>query len=148
MSSVPGQMSNAEERDEFETSAPSLPPIGEIGVGALILIVIGGIYMSSHYPRGSSLAIPSILAACSGALLIFDMVVLARSKNFARDLFYQVGKWTLIVYVIVAGMLEYVFIYDGTRGNALIVLSAMLLILAIDVPLIISFTVARFTGSN
>ncbi|NNN13501.1 MAG: hypothetical protein HKL81_07140 [Acidimicrobiaceae bacterium] len=148
MSGIPGQISNAAKQTEFEKSAPSLPPIGEIGVGALILIVIGGIYMSSQYPRGSSLAIPSILAACSGGLLILGLVALARSKNFARELFFQVGKWTLIVYVIVAGMLEYVFIYDGTRGNALIVLSAMLLILAVDVPLIISFTVARFTGSN
>ena len=147
MSGVPDQISEVSTHAHLEEkNMPSLPPVGEIGVSALILIVIGGIYMSSHYPRGSSLLIPSVLAAISGVLLISAMVALARAKDFARGLFFKVGRWVLLVYVIVAGMLEYVFVYDGTRGNPLVVLSAMLIILAIDVPLIISFTVARYTG--
>jgi hypothetical protein len=43
-------------------------------------------------------------------------------------------------------MLEYVFVYDGTRGSALIVLTTMLLIFALDVPMIIAFTVAKYSG--
>ena len=148
MSTVSEGLSVSAERSEARESEASLPPVGEVGVASLILIVIGGIYMSAHYPRASSLLIPSVLAGCSWILLISAMVMLARARGLARGLFYKVGKWTLLVYVVVAGMLEYVFIYDGTGGNALVVLTSMLLILAIDVPMIISFTVARFTGTN
>jgi len=121
-----------------------LPPVTEVGVGALALVVIGGIYLSASYPRRVSLLLPTILAVVAGLMVIFNIVGLARSKALSRATFFKVGKWTLLAYVIVAGMLEYVFIFDGTRGNALILLTSMLVVFAVDVPTIISFTVARY----
>ncbi len=130
-----------------EASSGSLPPVAEIGTAALILVVVGGIYLSS-YPRGVSLVLPTVLAALAALLVLFGAVVLMLSKSFARATFVKVGKWALLVYLIVAGMLEYVFVFDGTRGSTLIVLSAMLLIFAVDVPMIIAFTVARYENSS
>lgn len=137
---------------KMESNSPAqkrsqLPPVTEIGIGALILVVIGGVYLSSYYPQRSPLVLPTILAVVSAVMVIVNIVVIVRSEGLARALFFKVGKWALLAYVVVAGMLEYVFVLDGTRGNALILLSLMLLIFAVDVPIIIAFTVARYSGS-
>ena len=125
-----------------------LPPITEVGVGALILVVIGGVYLSSYYPRRSPLLLPTILAVVSAVMVIVNIAMIVRSDSLAKTLFLKVGKWALLAYVVVAGMLEYVFVLDGTRGNALILLSLMLLIFAVDVPVIIAFTVARYSSTS
>ncbi len=127
-------------------SVEKLPPVSEIGIAALILVVVGGIYLSS-YPRGASLLLPAVLAVVAALLVLVGGVVLVRSKTLASETFVRVGKWSLLVYFIVAGMLEYVFVFDGTRGRTLIVLSAMLVIFALDVPMIIAYTVARYNKS-
>ena len=129
------------------TRVEKLPPVSEIGIAALILVVVGGIYLSS-YPRGASLLLPAVLAVVAALLVLVGAVVLVRSKTLASETFVRVGKWSLLVYFIVAGMLEYVFVFDGTRGRTLIVLSAMLLIFALDVPMIIAYTVARYNKSS
>ena len=43
-----------------------------------------------------------------------------------------------------AGMLEYAFVYDGTSGSQLVILTAMLVVFAINIPLLLGFSVARF----
>lgn len=123
-----------------------MPPVTQIGVTALALVVIGGIYMSAYYPTGASIGFPATLAVVSILLLFWNFVMIARSPVLAKAPFIKVGKWTLLVYLMIAGMLEYVFIYDGTRGSSLLVLSLMLLVLALDVPTIVAFTVARFNS--
>ena len=40
-------------------------------------------------------------------------------------------------------MLEFVFVLDGTRGTMLVVLTLMLAFFAVDIPLILAFSVAR-----
>jgi hypothetical protein len=46
--------------------------------------------------------------------------------------------------VIIAGMLEFTFIYDGTRGGLLAVMTMSLLLFTLNVPVLLAFTVARF----
>ena len=105
MSTVSEGLSVSAERSGARESQASLPPVGEVGVASLILIVIGGIYMSAHYPRASSLLIPSVLAGCSWVLLISAIVMLARAKGLARELFYKVGKWTpLVIFLLLEGI--------------------------------------------
>jgi hypothetical protein len=41
-------------------------------------------------------------------------------------------------------MIEYVFVADGTPGRPLLVLTLMLAIFAVDIPLILAFSVARY----
>lgn len=127
---------------------PSLPPVTEIAVATLTLIVIGGIYLAANMPGHVSLAPAIVLLGLAAVLLIANLVMLARAQGFAWGRFSQVGRWTLLAYVVVAGMLEYVFVYDGVRGGTLATLTGMLIVFALDVPLVISFTVARFAGSD
>ncbi len=130
------------------TSQSRFAPVAELGAAALVLVVIGGIYMASYAPRRPPLAVPIGLAVASGVLLVVNVVMLVRTRGLAWDKFFLVGRWTLLSYVIAAGLIEFAFVRDHTRGGPLVVLTAMLVLFAVDVPLIISFTVARFQSAR
>jgi hypothetical protein len=121
-----------------------LPPITEVAVASLALIIVGGIYMAAYVPRRPPLTVPTILLVASAALLALAVVWLARLRDFARDRFFSVGRWALLAYVVSAGMIEFAFVRDHTRGAPLVVVTLMLVIFAVDVPLIIGFSVARY----
>jgi len=126
------------------SSEARLPPVTEVAVGALALVVVGGIYLASYLPRHAPLALPTGLLIAATVLVGANIVLLSRLAAFAWSTFFLVGRWALLAYCVVAGMLEYVFVYDGTRGSLLVLLSGMLVLFALDVPTIIAFTVARF----
>ena len=44
------------------------------------------------------------------------MASLARVQEFAWEAFFLVGRWALVTYTVIAGMLEYVFVLDRTAG--------------------------------
>lgn len=120
-----------------------LPPIAEVAVASMVLMFVGGIYLAAHLPRHPPLGTPAGLVIAGGVLTLADMVMLSRIRPFAWDTFFLVVRWALLAYVVIAGMLEYVFVFDHTRGATLIVLTATLVVFAIDVPTILAFTVAR-----
>ncbi|MGO9583172.1 MAG: hypothetical protein ACLP36_10225 [Acidimicrobiales bacterium] len=130
------------------TTERRFAPVAEVGAAALALIVAGGIYMASYAPRRAPLTLPIVLAAASGVLVLANIVMLARTKGFAWDKFFLVGKWTLLSYVIAAGLIEFAFVRDHIRGGPLAVITAMLVLFAVIVPLIISFTVARYQSAR
>jgi hypothetical protein len=121
-----------------------LPPVTAFAVAALILVIAGGIDLAAHLPRPAPLG-PAIAALAVAAIaLMAGGVALARLRDFAWHTFFVVGGWTLAAYVVIAGMLEFVFVLDHTPGSLLIVLSLMLLVFAIDIPLLLAFSVARY----
>ena len=125
-------------------SARRLPPIAEIAVGSMIFAIAGAIYIASYLPRHAPLAPAVALMAVSGGLLLVNGVVLARVGEFAWHTFFLVARWTLIGYAVIAGMLEYVFVYDHTRGSILVLMTLTLAVFAVDVPVILGFSVARY----
>lgn len=135
------------EAQEKSLGERGLEGVVEGGIGALVLIVLGGIDLSAYYPRPAPLLIPSILAVLGAALLLVSGIRILALEKFARKKFVGVAKWALLAYAVIAGMLEYVFIFDGTRGWALVLLSAMLVVMALDVPMMIGFTVAKYHRS-
>lgn len=122
----------------------SLPPVTEIAIATLALIVIGGIYLAAKMTGQISLTLPTVLLALAAVLLVTNFALILRIRPFARRRFFQVGKWLLLAYVVIAGMLEYVFIYDGVRGGTLVVLSGSLVVFGLNAPLIVAYTVARY----
>ena len=121
-----------------------LPPITEVGVASMILVVVGVIYIAAHLPRHAPLGLPTGLLVAAVALLLANVVLLARLKDFAWWRFFQVARWALLAYVVIAGMLEFTFIYDDTRGSTLVVMTLMLAVFTANVPILLAFTVARF----
>lgn len=121
-----------------------LPPVTALGVAALMLVIAGGIDLAAHLPRPAPLG-PAIAAlAGAGILLLAGIGTLARVHDFAWRTFFVVGGWTLAAYIVIAGMLEFVFALDHTPGSLLTVLSLMLLVFAVDIPLLLAFSVARY----
>jgi hypothetical protein len=121
-----------------------LPPVAAICATALALIVAGGIYLAAHIPGPVSLT-PAILLLVLAVLLVATAAVaLMRVGPFAWGRFFQVGRWALLAYAISAGILEYVFILDRVPTGEMLLLTLMLLVYAVDIPLILAFSVARY----
>jgi len=121
-----------------------LPPISEISVAILTLVIAGGVYLASHLPNHVSLIPTALLVSLAGVLVLFNLYLISRIPNFAWAKFFLVAKWTLLAYGVIAGTLEYIFIKDGTRGSVLVLMSSALLIFAINLPIHFGFTVARY----
>jgi hypothetical protein len=121
-----------------------MPPVTEVGMLSLALIVAGGIYLSAHLPNEVPLTPAVILLALSAVLLVGNLVALSRVEHFAWDRFVAVGKWALLAYAITAALIEFSFVHNHLRGGALVVLSLSLVVYAVHVPMLIGFTVARY----
>lgn len=121
-----------------------LPPVAEFTVASLALMLGAGIYLASSLPRRPSLTPVVVLVAGGIALTVIAMVLLARIRPFAWGAFFLVGKWALAGYAVISGLLAYVFVYDRTSGSSLAVLLVSLAVFAVDVPMVIAFTVARY----
>jgi hypothetical protein len=125
-----------------------LPPVTEVAMASLALIVIGGIYLASHLPEHVSLGPAIVLLAASALLLAGNLASLARVEGFAWDRFFEVGKWALLAYTVIAGTIEYTFVRNHVRGGTLVVLTLSLVVFAVHVPTLIGFTVARFADTG
>jgi hypothetical protein len=125
-------------------SEQKLPPVTELGVVSMALIVAGGISIASQLPGEVPLTLPVLLLAASSLVMVANLVALARVKGFDWDAFFGVAKWALVGYAVIAGILGFVFVNDGVRGGILVVLTLSLLVYAVHVPLLIGFTVARY----
>jgi hypothetical protein len=128
------------------TAARRLPPVAELALVSLGLVVIGGIVLAASLPRRPPLALLVVIAVISGLLLAAAVAMLARLHDFAWDRFTLVVRWALLAYVISAGMIAFAFIRDHTRGAPLTMALIMLVFFALDVPVIIAFTVARYSS--
>jgi hypothetical protein len=121
-----------------------LPPVTQLQVGALALVIVGGVYMASYFPRRPPLALPIALLAGSVTLCAIGALMLGRVRDFAWDTFFLVGRWALLAYVTQAGMIEFAFVHNHARGAPLVVVTVMLVMFAITIPIVIAFTVARY----
>jgi hypothetical protein len=71
-----------------------------------------------------------------------NLVALRRVRGFTWDRFFLVVRCALLAYLVIAGMLAYVFVVNDIRGGMLLVSSLMLLMYAVGIPVILAFTVA------
>jgi len=125
-------------------SEQSYPPVTQLAMASLALIVAGGIYLSSHLPQHVPLAPAVVLLALSALLLAANLIALARVRGFAWDRFFQVAKWSFLAYVAIGGMIEYVFLRNRLSGGPLVVLTLSLVVFSVHVPTLVGFTVARY----
>jgi hypothetical protein len=125
-----------------------LPPVTQVGMASLALIVAGGIYLSAHLPNHVPLTPAVVLLIASVALLAGNLIALSRVRGFAWGRFFDVAKWSLLAYALIAGLIEYSFLRGHVRGGPLVVLTLSLVVFAIHVPMLIGFTVARYADSG
>jgi hypothetical protein len=132
------------EPDAEDLRQAELPPVMPIAIATLAIIVSGGILVAAQYGRPAHLTVPTALLGVAAALLVANAVLLTRIKAFAWPVFFRVFGWALLAYAVIAGILEYVFVYDHTPARLLILFTAMLVLFAIDVPLMLAYSVARW----
>jgi hypothetical protein len=121
-----------------------LPPVTELGMASLALIVAGGIYLSAHIPQHVPLGPAVALLIASIVLLGLNIALLARVPGFAWSRFFEVAKWSFLAYALIAGLILYAFLRNHLKGGPLVVLTLSLVVFAVHVPILIGFTVARF----
>jgi hypothetical protein len=127
-----------------EDEERTLPPVVQLGVSALALVVITGVYLAAEAERNPSLVLPIVLLAVAAALVLTAAVLLARVRDFAWGKFRMVFGWAFLEYLVIAGMLMYIFVRDGTPGGTLALFVVGLVIFAIDIPMVFAFSVARY----
>jgi hypothetical protein len=120
------------------------PPIPLVCVSSMALVLVSGIYLAAYLPRHAPLGPAVGLVAAAGVVLLLAVALVVRLRQFAWDSFFVVVKWASLAYLVIAGILEYVFVYDGTRGSMLALLTVSLLVFAVDIPVLLGFSVARF----
>ncbi len=132
-----------------ESTSPSvldrrLPPVAQLTVASLILMLSSGVYLAAHLPRTPPLGPVVGLLIAGSVLTVVAMVLLSRVRPFAWGTFFLVARWALLAYAVLSAVGAFVFLYDHTRGSTLAVLLCTLVVFAIDVPTVIAFTVARY----
>ena len=134
--------------DQAQADEVRLPPVTALGMLSLALVLVGGIYLSAHLPEHVPLGPAVALLAASAVVLLVNVVALSRVKGFAWGSLFEVAKWALLAYSIIAAMIEYVFLRNDTSGGPLVVLTLSLIVFALNVPLLIGFTVARYAQTE
>lgn len=121
-----------------------LPPVTEIGAASMVAVAVGLIYNASYLPKHAQTGVAVAIIVVAAALQLVNAFLLSRITDFAWDRFKQVAGWSLLAYAIIAGMIEFAFVFDHTRGTQLVILTLTLLLFMLNVPVLIAFTVARY----
>jgi hypothetical protein len=120
------------------------PPVTELGMASIALVASGVIYIAAYLPRRAPLGPPVGLLVAAVVVLATSAALLTLQRDFAWWRFFQVAKWALLAYLVIAGMIEYAFVYDHTHGSMLVLLTLLLTTFTLNVPILLAFTVARF----
>ncbi len=120
------------------------PPIWECGVATLVLVVVTVIYLAAYLPGKPNTVPAYVMLAAASALIVAQLVLIGALSQFSRGSFQLVAGWALAAYVVIGGMIEYVFLRNHTRGEELVLLTWGLAVFILDVPLILGFSVARY----
>jgi hypothetical protein len=118
-------------------------PIRLFAIGSLLFAMLSAGFMAAYAPRPAPLGWPTGFLAASAALLLAASAGLFLRRGFAWRRFFVVAKYVVLMTAVISAMLEYVFVFDGMRGNALAIMSIVLAITAIDIPILWGFAVAR-----
>jgi len=121
-----------------------LPPVGELAILTMTLVVSGGIYMAAHIPDDVPTLLPTALTVIAALVLAVNVFMLSRVKRFAWPIFRQVAGWSLVGYGVISGLLLWVFIRDAIPNDVMTLLTASLVIFAVNIPLHFGFAVARY----
>jgi len=134
--------------DQVAWANRKVPPVTGLWMLSLALIAGGVSDLAAYLPKRAPLGPAVGLLVAAAVVLVVGVVLLARQRDFAWRRFRQVAGWTLLAYVVIAGMIEYAFVYDHTRGAVLVVMTSMLFVFMLAPPLLVGFTVARFQHTS
>jgi hypothetical protein len=124
------------------------PPVTQLGMLSIALVAAGVIDLAAYMPKRAPLLPPTLLFVAATAVLAANVLLIVRRPGFALWRFRQVAGWMLLVYLVVAGMLEFTFLRDHAHGGVLALMTLLLAIFTLNVPVLAGWTVARFETST
>lgn len=122
------------------------PRVTELGMASIGFVAAGVIYLAAYLPQQAPIAPAIVFLSLAAAVLAVNAFSLTRQPGFDWWRFRQVAGWMVLVYLVVAGMLEFTFLYDHTRGAVLAIMTLLLAIFTLNVPLLSGWTVAHLEG--
>ena len=118
-------------------------PVVACIVGTIISCILAAGIIIAHVPEPAPMW-GSIMWVCIAAVLtVATIVLILRKKPFARKRFFTVAKWVFLYILLLTGMGEYVMAFDGMRGEALVIMTIILLLFLVNIPMLWGFSVAR-----
>ena len=112
-------------------------------IGTVISCILAASFIIAHMPGPAPIWGSVIWVGIAAALTIVTIVLILRKRPFARKLFFTVAKWVFLYILVLTGMGEYVIVFDGTRGEPLVVMTIILLLFLVNIPMLWGFSVAR-----
>ena len=123
--------------------ARRLPEPNLIAVVSIVLVFFTIGTLASYLPRQAPLRATVPLLALSIAVGLVAGGRLVAGRTFAWSTFLNVAKPALIAVATAAGIIEFAFLYDQTRGSSLAILTGGLLVIVVELPLLLAYSVAR-----
>ena len=118
-------------------------PVVACIVGTIISCILAAGIIIAHVPEPAPMW-GSIMWVCIAAVLtVATVVLILRKRPFARKRFFTVAKWVFLYILLLTGMGEYVMAFDGMRGEALVIMTVILLLFLVNIPMLWGFSVAR-----
>ena len=120
----------------------SSPIVACITCTVISCILAAGIIVA-HFPGPAPLW-GSIMWICiASGLTVTSAVLIVTRRQFAREVFFKVAKWVFLSMLVLTGVGESVIVFDGTRGEPLVIITIVLVLFLINVPMLWGFSVAR-----
>lgn len=116
--------------------------IGPFFLGAIVCSYLAIGIMGAYLPRDVPLAWPIGFLIASVAFTAAAMALLSR-RRLAWGLFFAVVKWVLAVTSVFSSTAILLFFLNDIPGRTMAVMSAVLILTAVNLPLLIGFSVAR-----
>jgi hypothetical protein len=125
-------------------ATPPRPLVPLFCQASLGFLVCAAIILAAQIPADRHLALPVAFDSTAWALFLVGVVLTTRVKFFAWRVLRLVASRHCLVEVVIGGMLEFVFIHDHMRATILTIFTSLLVVFAMDVALLIAFTVAQY----
>ncbi len=114
----------------------------------MVLVIAGTVVLAAQIPGTPSLLPSVVLLALAAVLAAAAAVVLGRVRDFAARIFFRVGRWVLLGYAVIAGMIELVFLLNDVRGAQLVTMTLLLALFTLDAVFLLAFGVARYQPAD
>ena len=118
-------------------------PIVACIVGTIISCILAAGIIIVYIPAEAPMWGPIMWVCIAAVLTVATIVLILRKKPFARKRFFTVAQWVFLYILVLSGMAEYVMVFDGMRGETLVVMTIILLLFLVNIPMLWGFSVAR-----
>ncbi len=131
-----------DERQPYAGDTRNSPVVPCI-TGSVISCILAAGIMIAHFPGPAPLWGSIMWVGIASGLTVASIMFILRRRPFARNLFFKVASWVFLYILVLTGVGEYVIVFDGMRGEPLVILTIILILFLINIPLLWGFSVAR-----